>query len=803
MSLINGEKITSKDISDILIASPFTKEGKNRYDYLPALFFKRELKPEQWRKEFLNEIYAEPYFLEKKHEGNFEPTKEKDRFDRNSIEKYDIGYMRKLRQSYEGFEKHFIGDSDKNALQKPLFVVIGTVGSGKSIFTYKLISKRDNIHCFDENFELKSEDTAHFISGDIDIGYVSPINAFVLLLAHNIGKCFCKPQYTIEYGWRYDVISRVEDLKKLVNKISSTYKEYFNNKGKNVEDSRWCLNFFNHLEEMPKNLKTVDEVTNHIKKYIEEIMNNTYRSGNESTIEVLTDILLRLYFCLIRTVDSYKDKKILLFIDNIENALVRDGNPTSEITTSHIKSFLSATCRSARKFSDRISEMGEVNPASVLLAMRDCTSRILNDLRNNEFLSLQPGNYMSHVEITEWFDNEDILTNRIKYFTGYKSLQEMLDDKNLEKSHGIIAYLNIIKDRSNSLWGLCDFINQFYNSSKRYIHERFIGGFLDYYEKYKGNENELKFFNEQWKFVNRSKKNEGYDELKYLCRKYIIRLLLDYVNIHNEGKFFAFKHTNEIESEESSYARRILIYLSYKRQLEDTTSESDKIIPLFDYVSSSELIDNLLVCGKNAEDITDDKIKSFSNILWKLNRFLENDTHWTGLVYIQAHHGGVFNIKEHFELVKCDWENYKHGNRDVKKVEIRLTYAGEIYTKIMPDFEYFTCRYLKKFPPLLAIKNHRTLEKLLHGVLEETKKCRNIVNSNEKVIRSEGNVKWDYPVISEDGTVEKIEYTKQLVKSQKGYVKNFKKYLESSLCKISKDESNLMIDKIDEYLTSF
>ena len=445
--------------------------------------------------------------------------------------------MRKHREAYDKFCLELIGSSEKSALRKSLYTVIGAVGSGKSVFVYKLLSERkDTIHCFEENFETKSSNVTDFISVIYSVseeldGLVTPDNAFILLLMRNIGWCFCSPNYSQKYAWRYNVIPRAEEFKDRILNLCSIYTEYF----KGYNDTSWCVGFFEHLNKISEhNCVTSDDISNYIKDYIHgNVIHETYTDDKGKKVRISTrllDILFRLYFCLSKTDEKpYKGKKLVLFIDNIESALTRDGQDKKGISKSDIKNFLLATHESAKKISDLITDIRDYSPkekntAAVILALRDCTFGILEKMRTYEMINLHANNYMSSVEIAEWFDNEEILTNRIKFFTGYEynSLNDFVSDERFEKSHGVLAYINIIKDRSKSIWGLSDFVNRFYNCSKRFIHRRFIAKFLSSYEKYRGlnGKNELEFFNTQWDKLNAmSRTAEGYMAFKHLCRK--------------------------------------------------------------------------------------------------------------------------------------------------------------------------------------------------------------------------------------------------------------------------------------------
>ncbi|MDR2568934.1 MAG: hypothetical protein LBD23_01385 [Oscillospiraceae bacterium] len=785
--------INTQNLSNVLTASPFTEEGCNAYDNLDSIFIKKvELNDEKWKNDFLEQIYAEPFFLAKKYSDidySISFAKESEEVDdddviRMPIERYDANHMRLLKDSYIKFRNELIGDSKTNFLQKTLYTVIGAVGSGKSIFTYRTLWEcREKIHCFDENFETKVSDNINFISTIYRVKTITPIHSFILILMNNIGRCFSEPRYSEKDGWDYIPLSLLE-LRNRISNICEKYNEKLKS-FKGINDNSHCISFFDYLQNIPDEYcNDVKSISEYILKYMDKKIiskNNLQEKGGR--IEQLTDILYRLYFCLYKTGTIYGGKKFVLFIDNIEFSLKIDGNPTKAINWSHLKLFLSSVRQSAEKFNKRLSFIKENIPAAIVLAMRDCTLGILDEIRDESFDCHRNHKYLACVEIAEWFDDEDIANKRIKYFTKYNSLSEMLKDEELDKSQGVIAYYNIINDRSRRSWGLYNFITSFYSNSKRFIHERLIGGFLSHYEEFRGigNENELKIFNKYWEHLNSlSKTNNRYNSFKHLCRKYIIRLLFDYVNKDKHNNFLSFKNTYKTDGEECSYARRILTHLSTNSK--SIVNIEEKPITYFNYVNTGELIDALLVHGGSREDENLDKrIELFSDVLFELNKSFSN---WAGLVYIQIPSGGIFNDKELLAAIKDNWKEYKKINGDIKrlpktkKTDIKLTLTGDTYAAFMPDFENFASRYCKDTTvPLLFVKDSTTLKNQLNYTFNSTIECVKRVNEIEDAIK-DNFISWNY--ITTKGT--KRKYAKQLCVSHMSYLLLYKNYLNSDIC---------------------
>ncbi|MCL2637311.1 MAG: hypothetical protein FWD48_02975 [Oscillospiraceae bacterium] len=830
-------KITAQMLSNMLLSSPFTKEGKSKYDSMAPFFKKESLTTKQWRSEYLSKIYANPYFIEEQY--NYENDNEEDD-ESKIIKRYRDDFRSMHKTAFDTFEKDMIGDSDENTLQKSLYLIIGSVGSGKTSFAHKLISERKEIlHIFESDFEYTNIDNVRFLENDYTVSDINSINALKLILLENIGKCFRELQDSDEYIWVYR-IPLLKDLIIRIDELCKIYYKYFNNDEHNLNDISVYKKFFEHLNKALE-LGSIRQIGEHILNYISiSILGNT--TDEKEQLEYLAGILLRLYFCLSKIQSSYKtnnlNKKFALLIDNIEYSLYEESKedriPINPIYESHIYIILLAIHEATKKFSERIGKIksalsyNETNPAAIILTMRECTFGILQNMwRTNAlaFIINQP--HISYVDVSEWFDNETIFKNRIVYFTGHDSIENVFTDKRWEMSVGVTAYFNIIKDRSDSIWGLHNFVSLFYNNSKRLVYERFIGKFLTLYENINEKDvksikylhdsyNPLTFFNEKWGLIKQAKdiSSDEYRASINLCRKYLIRLLLDFVNSHNFCNFKKLGHDIGNPHRYNSYTRRVLVYL-LKCLQEKPGGGGDEVQELYEFIPASILIRDLIECDSNitqfniASTVDNEHISNFVNVLWQLNLSAFNDTFGANYLFIEIPKGGCFNKDELLAFVKYDWQNFKtingneEGIKETPRVDIRLTTAGQIYSLFIPDFEYFTCRYHDKSNALLTYYDSRALREHLKNVFDSTKKCIETIKETEKKIHTK-DIKWHYSFIKENGDKIKRSHSQRLINSHTRYLGNFKKYLRSNLCSnLGETAIKNMEVAINEYISLY
>ncbi|MCL2051139.1 MAG: hypothetical protein FWG91_05360 [Lachnospiraceae bacterium] len=839
-------EINSKTISDLMTASPFNMEGQNAYESLQELFEFAGQSHNEWKMTYLKEVYSEPFFMV----PNFINRIRESASDEKETLKYSVNYIRRCKRNLKEFEKSFVGDKKNSALSRTLYIITGSLGSGKTNYVHKLINKAEidtregiddipYLHCFHSDFEEMPHNNIKFLKNDdyiIDRHPFCALDALELILVENISNCLCEHTYDLSNGWEY----KKPSFDKLVKKIESivvTYKKYYG--GDDSDNEK----FFEELSNCHLECRTVAEISLRLAEYIKNKIGTDkngeiYVSERKRSLRYLTDLLFRLFFCLSITESQKRQRKFVLLIDNIERVMYKNVEHEElmfGVDESIIKIILELMNESAKAFqlhlqnivkSDNFEEKTLNIPAAIMLSMRECTLGIISsDLQDDD------KNYMEYVEISEWFDSEEILNKKICYFTklldpgdpkNYFSLLELIEKiKIIEQdtpgtyaiSDGVYAFQHILKDKTKEPWCLCNFAHNFYNNSIRHIALRFVKGFLGFYEdpdlkdiEYGDNwYNPIGFFNMMCNKNSALIGDKGGINT-YLLRRFIIGLLFRYID--EQSKTFGFEDINAMHNDKAScsYTRRILTYLS-------NISEENKIINIhkskknkrkdiddFEYISAIKLMEDLSIPISESE--------VFSEILWHLNLFLGKDTLWTGTLHIEVPGGNIFEKHENIRDYICkDFENKKKMTPEkfekAEKVKVKLNPAGRTFAMCMPDFEYFSARYVKESEieedresyPLLSVRNNNNLNKLLSKIYKSSKSCIEQIKLTEKDL---DNIKdrWRYNK-KEDGK----SHIHRILASQYLYLDNFLIHLErNDICGIDRAEAERMVNTIQKML---
>lgn len=810
-------------LSKILLASPLDLTSHDSLNSLPRCCTRG--KKIYNKKNFLNKCYVEPRFLQSsksidKQRSNYDDSK------KNSY--YDEMYSGALKSKYETFIYDLIGDSASSVFSKTLYMVIGPEGSGKTTFATKLLSQRSNIYCTPDDFTNAGVDSVSFVdaSQSFNVDAITPINSIKLIIVRRIGSLFYQQE---------DENEKKEDVRnKLIasiRAISSTYKKYFLNNIKDVSDSNVYKLFFTGLSSLvtegSETIRDTDSLLNGLSNLVNKVFvlkinkyekeRKFYYCEEEKQLIFLTGVYMRLAFCVVNSLEKYRGKKILLFVDNIERALPLDNRIFLDVNTSDIKVILRSLYHATANFEDRLglirgafqesdSEAAVYETTvAILFNMRDSTHGILQKMKDQG--SLADIEHKSIIRIANWYDSEEIINKRLASYLKksngviISTLGQLTSSDDYTLSSGVVAYNNIIGDKGMSKWNLCDFIELFYGNSKRSIANRFVSKFLHARESKTSSHDEggqLKLFNDLFSQID-DLHGEERQALKQLCRKYLIRLLLDFVKkpAPRDVEFFHHRMNDNFSNNEEHYnknlhcyARRIMTFLSERKELYEDDNIDGEYVDInsnYKFFSTNFLIGKLILCDEHVKKNEYRIIKDFSEILFYLNESLLRDTNWTGLVCIEIDSARTFTIDELRELICRDWEDYKSSNRenidDERKgaVVVRATEAGSMFSLVMADFEYFASRYGSKeseLPPILKINEHESLQNLLNGVKNKAFKCIEIIIQTEKTL----SVLWKY----KDDKGQQIRHESRIINHHIGYLYNYVVYVNSSVCKATK-----------------
>jgi len=810
------DTINAHALGTILIAAPLDLSSQLSRQNLPV-YCDRYDDVTNLEEHFLEECYAEPHFLIDNGKKSYSLTRTKDD-DSKKNTYYDDEYRGKLISEYNNFQSNLIGSdtSGNSVFSRTMHLIIGTAGCGKTTFASKLLLKRNNIYYERDDFANANSDIVNFITPEINfrvgLDEITPINCLKLILTRRIGKLFlCNKNLDHDAA---DI-----ELRESVKCIAETYKKHFNLG--DINDLSVYRDFFNNLAAIAKPDATepgympnkLYELVKHVfdihcdslkPKWTEE---KRLEKQSEKQLEYLIGLFLRISFCAVKSLAYYNGKKILLFIDNIERALTLGGLRNRGASSSDIKIILNSVYKASFSFNQIMANMrvahGQKPDAyettvAILLNMRDSTYGILEIMEKEGDLSNI--DHYSKIRISGWFSPDEILCRRITYYLNSKdisALKDLLSGEKIKRSSGVEAYFNITSDKGISKWSLSDFLESFYAGSKRHIAERFVQKLLSGKE----NSNHLDIFNRLCNISFDKVDDATRNAVINLRRKYIIRLMLDFVkdaiktnvafyghtlkdiaNDRESGK--AFPIDNEYHNLSASYARRIVTFLSENMKPDEIN---------YKFFKTNDLIDKLVMCDENIVNSAEEEkklIDRFSDVLFGLNEMLSNDTNWTALVCIEIKSGSTFTQPELTKMIYSDWEKHKNKARDKKikkgKVSVRATDAGSIYALLMPDFEYFASRYNdKELPPLLTCKRTSHLKQILNDVKVAAFRC------IEHILKTEAqlNVLWRY----KDDTGTLLRHESRIINHHIGYLCNYAVYVKSNISKLFESQKVPML----------
>ena len=90
-----------------------------------------------------------------------------------------------------------------------------------------------------------------------------------------------------------------------------------------------------------------------------------------------------------------------------------------------------------------------------------------------------------------------------------------------------------------------------------------------------------------------------------------------------------------------------------------------------------------------------------------MNETRNNKTHWAPLIMIKFDTEEIYTKQNLIAEMLWQWKapDSDSKNQRVNKYGVRITEAGSFFAKILPDFEYFACRYVPQYPALLVREN--------------------------------------------------------------------------------------------------
>lgn len=659
---------------NIVLAEPFTDDGRDYLTNLNAVVTKEDFF------DSANGMFVEPfseYLKERKDEDVSDPDYGEEipyfeQVNKNELEKTNLEFITKVKQLNDFF-----------------YVVKGVAGCGKTTYIRYMENQFEDdvaFHIWDFQEVRRS---IPFLETSIELKGIfdNNIYKFISVLISDISRCILNPCKD-----ELDRKSYISEIVRLYNAFFNVNKanEYLSEANVDMEDQR---NFFGLLKRYVDNKNSFEEMADMIKEYFLNHFYGKSDDGGKKDLIFIAGILARLYFCISRM----DEKKHICAIDNIETFVkFDDKNPIQVCQLEAIFLGLKEASQTIKEYLFPIEKSGvNLSFFGIIIATRDTTaSTALGQLEQEDYIE------RNEIDISNWFCTSDIIDKKIAFF----------DKRGIEiKSQSCMkAYRNILNDFSIYRWGLSGIVSKMY----RHSHRRNVECLPNALSVLPISE--VEHFNQMWELT-QAQNDVHAQNLKSICRKYILRLLLNYVQ---RVKYFDRLMVESFSSPNPNEPRTIESYYKYNKNVtvlqEDSTSYARKIATLLHreylnnrntYVSFPVLILSILKPKYKPGQPDPRQIVNLGKILYLMNETRQSITNWTSLVLIRYDSSRKYNESELCKVLTEQWEYYQNGSvtlNDTNLFGVKLTEAGSLFAKILPEFEYFACRSLTDEPSLFS-----------------------------------------------------------------------------------------------------
>jgi energy-coupling factor transporter ATP-binding protein EcfA2 len=653
-------------LCNILTALPFTKKGMDALQNLgvtmsPELFFK--------------ELYVEPNKYIRQHtlpeedmDFDAEDYEGKTPYEILKQELYDVAKFKQLNREKENFETLFY------RLDEAIYCIIGTAGCGKTTYYNHLEHEIKREHGVDLNtFSCDLEDSIEafsFLAVPCNfknrnnvwtfIGYILkkiahpllwdeldglekkdvPIRSFLEDMTNIYFTDLHKPASRDSIDDNFDQMLIFKELRSYLDKEMSrqdfqeTFGEYvigvvkqLNEKKTDAPDqvliSEELRTYLDKKEMSPQDFQETFEKFKQLNE--KKLTEDRKREENEkAAVAFVMGFVIRLFYCLskLHTQAGSGAKKYICAIDSVEHYIYnKKPQRLQNVEISTIVNGIDAAARIMRSHINRMkkNEGQDYNRFyGIVIMMRDTSETFITPDHNAEN---GPDAGRASVYISEWFDAQSIVKKRRDYFAGM--IEELMKDE--EFSTLITALDNIMGDTSPLRWGMHGLITRMYNHNQRGIQECLVEA-LDV-----KNKKQLDWFNQIWNIVKTKPDHATIDKikvLKYMCRQYIFRIMLDYVDTNDcFDRIMAATKTYAATNEVTSYARRIATTLHNWKLRND----NEKKFMSFPYLIKAVLVTDQNMSPRKKE------FKCLGEILYAMNDPDEanRSKYWSPLVEIK------------------------------------------------------------------------------------------------------------------------------------------------------------------------
>lgn len=408
--------------------------------------------------------------------------------------------------------------------------------------------------------------------------------------------------------------------------------------------------FFKKIEKCllskEKRDNVVVKIANICKTYFEDLQKSRHV---DEAIQVSLDVLTILLRC-----SHEEEQRFIIVFDNIERFITKHEIYNQDVVD--IRKNIISYCA-------EINERGKIHRGifKFLMVVRNSTASMCGErLQSLDELA-------SRLDVSDWFDIDDIVTKKIKWYKKINSENE--DVKLIEQ---ITGDFRVCADKTTT--GLKLQIDPLFNGNTRLIID-FVGEIVEL----PGNKSILKKYQDYW--------NVNTDISKFSARSLIRGLLLK----HLKDSDNLFKHlktyTDNPKTSGLGIARKILTILyNHKKVNKETDMSLEKIVQeLF-------CITDITSIWSNNEFYR----KMLAEVLFYMNSYNRRDNDWLQFIDLQYKHSEK-NI-----VIADEKILYDMLSNDLKNFTISIMPAGIAYLKfIVASFEFFSVRYsTEQYRPL-------------------------------------------------------------------------------------------------------
>jgi hypothetical protein len=650
------------------LATPYTDRG------IDALYsLEKRLKidglQEKYKADFMPHIYVPPFEHRNLEEEGAEDDETK--YD-SDFDPERVWINTEIAVSFEGSLKY--ADSSH-------YIIRGSPGCGKTTYLHKLMS------------EMNDTITFHLCNMEIPKPAIDFLGDSIDFTNYRIGNSSVVKCVSVMFDAMHRILNRdaTESFTKYrarIKLIVDAYNNYFRRGGYDIDAAFCYFRFLTDYLSKPATGKSYQELSSLLSAYMKDYLSRSItKGGMAETITFAANILIRLFVCLYK-IDG---KRQVCVIDNIEYFIPLDAEKRL-IGDKDIKEIFDGI-HNAISGTNHI--MKDKSFYGFLLCVRNTTVRFFK----MEQIADQT---TPDIDITEWFSSKLILDSKRKYFQDLcaQAGNELLpDEAKIYDEVYANALGDISRDAENGLHNLMHLMYD-HNHRENFVHA--TGAIA----RYSGEENDLVFFNEVWKDI--KGKTGICSHVKYLCRKFILRILLDYPQ--NEHLYFTRIMTDHFKTDEAgkfpesiSYARKIATLLCNTPEKDAINSGNDG------FLSFPRLLHTILVGPYTENSPSERQIEDIAEIIYLMSMIDIDLTNWNALIEIKFE-DKIYTKNNLIRTLKAAWEKCKEDPDDpdfdnTNTFGVKITDSGRFFAKIVCDFEYYACRSVSGRPALFARSN--------------------------------------------------------------------------------------------------